>query len=149
MNNKLLNCLIAGALGAALALASPALARGGGGMAVAVAAWWWRHAWGGMGGGMHSAAWAAACVPAAWVWQAAASASEAAASISRRPFRGCAFCACRVFARIHGHDFFHHRFHRFAFVGAPYAYAAYDSCWRRMWTPYGLQWVNVCGDYGY
>ena len=31
----------------------------------------------------------------------------------------------------------------------PYAYAAYDSCWRRTWTPYGLQWVNVCGDYGY
>jgi hypothetical protein len=53
-----------------------------------------------------------------------------------------------------GHNFhhFHHRFHRFAFVGAPFAYAsyaAYDSCWRRAWTPYGLQWVNVCGDYGY
>ena len=48
--------------------------------------------------------------------------------------------------RHHGH-FIHHRFHRFAFVGAPFAYAAYDSCWRRTWTPYGLRWVNVCGDY--
>jgi hypothetical protein len=45
------------------------------------------------------------------------------------------------------HRFFHHRFHRFAFVGAPFAYAAYDSCWRRVWTSYGPQWVNVCGDY--
>ena len=47
------------------------------------------------------------------------------------------------------HHRFHHRFHRFAFVGAPFAYAAYDSCWRRTWTPYGLQWVDVCSDYGY
>lgn len=45
--------------------------------------------------------------------------------------------------------FRHHRFHRFAFVGAPFAYAAYDSCWRRVWTSYGPQWVNFCGDYGY
>jgi len=35
------------------------------------------------------------------------------------------------------------------FVGAPFAYAPYDSCWRRVWTPYGLQWVDVCGNYGY
>jgi hypothetical protein len=47
--------------------------------------------------------------------------------------------------------FFHHRFHRFAFIGVPFAYAAYnyDYCWRRVWTRYGLQWVNVCYDYGY
>ena len=48
------------------------------------------------------------------------------------------------------HRFFHHRFNRFVFVGAPFAYgayAAYDGCWSRVWTPYGLQWVNVCGDY--
>jgi hypothetical protein len=44
--------------------------------------------------------------------------------------------------------FFDHRFHRFAF-GAPFAYAAYDSCWRRVWTRDGLRTVNVCGDYGY
>jgi hypothetical protein len=48
------------------------------------------------------------------------------------------------------HRFFrHHRFNRFAFIGAPYAYAAYDTCLRRVWTPYGVRWVNVCGDYGY
>jgi hypothetical protein len=47
-----------------------------------------------------------------------------------------------------GH-FFHHRFHRVAFIGAPYYYANYDGCWRRVWTSYGLRWVNVCGDYGY
>ena len=56
------------------------------------------------------------------------------------------------FSRFGFHDrgrFIHHRFNRFAFVGAPFAYAAYDSCWRRAWTPYGLQWVDVCTDYGY
>ena len=42
MNNKLLNCLTAGAMVAALALASPALARGGGGGG---------HGGGGHGGG--------------------------------------------------------------------------------------------------
>src|SRR6266446_2295751 len=46
MNNKLLSCLIAGALSTALALASPALARGGGGGGG-------MHG-GGMGGGMHA-----------------------------------------------------------------------------------------------
>jgi hypothetical protein len=58
------------------------------------------------------------------------------------------------FSRVAFHDgfhhrFVHHRFHRFAFFGVPYAYAAYDGCWRRVWTSYGPQWVNVCGDYGY
>ena len=48
------------------------------------------------------------------------------------------------------HRFFHHRFHRFAFFGAPYySYASYDDCWRRVWTRHGVQYVNVCGDYGY
>jgi hypothetical protein len=47
------------------------------------------------------------------------------------------------------HRFSHHRFHRFAFVGAPYGdYGYYDDCWRRIWTAYGPQWTNVCGDYG-
>jgi hypothetical protein len=51
------------------------------------------------------------------------------------------------------HGFFHHRFNRFAFFfGAPYYdydYTYYNDCWRRVWTRYGLQVVNVCGDYGY
>jgi hypothetical protein len=50
--------------------------------------------------------------------------------------------------RGHGR-FFHHRFHRFAFVGGPFLYASYDSCWSRVWTPYGPRWVDVCSDYGY
>ncbi|MGA7808635.1 MAG: hypothetical protein WCB02_28925, partial [Bradyrhizobium sp.] len=54
----------------------------------------------------------------------------------------------------HEHDGFRHRvfdrrLHRFVFIGAPYLYAGYDDCWRRAWTSYGLQWVNVCGNYDY
>lgn len=44
---------------------------------------------------------------------------------------------------------FHHRFHRVGFYGGPFVYASYNGCWRRAATPYGLQWVNVCGGYGY
>jgi len=54
------------------------------------------------------------------------------------------------FAFRHGHNrpfFHHHRFNRFAFIGA--SYAAYDSCYRRVWTSYGPRWVDVCGDYSY
>jgi hypothetical protein len=50
----------------------------------------------------------------------------------------------------HGHHgvFRHNHFRRFAVFGAPYYYASYnDGCWRRSLTPYGWQWVNVCGDY--
>jgi hypothetical protein len=44
------------------------------------------------------------------------------------------------------HRFFHRR--RFAFFGGPFVYAGYyDSCWSQVWTGYGPQWVNVCGDY--
>ena len=52
----------------------------------------------------------------------------------------------------HMHDHFHHRFHNrfFAFgFGGPYYDYAYNSCWTRVPTRYGWQWVNVCGDYGY
>jgi hypothetical protein len=49
--------------------------------------------------------------------------------------------------------FFHHRFHhfrRFAFVGGPFFYASYyDGCWRRVWTAWGPQWINVCSDYSW
>jgi hypothetical protein len=44
-------------------------------------------------------------------------------------------------------DGFHHR--RFGFFGAPYGYAYYDGCWRQVWTAYGPQWINACGDYAY
>ena len=45
----------------------------------------------------------------------------------------------------------------FAFFGAPFAfgvpfaydYAAYgNGCWRRVWTPYGWRWSNICNNYG-
>jgi hypothetical protein len=113
MNNKLLSCLIAGGLATALALASPAYARGG-------------H---GGGGGMHGG------------W-------GGGAHFSGGHFAGAHFAHAGFsprFASLRGH---HRHFHRFAFFGAPYAYAAYNSCWRRTWTPYGLQWVDVCGDAG-
>jgi len=66
------------------------------------------------------------------------------------PFAHSAFSPRSSRFAFHDRDrFFHHRFHRFAFVGAPFVYAAYDSCWRRVWTHYGLRWVNVCDAYGY
>jgi hypothetical protein len=40
----------------------------------------------------------------------------------------------------------HHHFRRFAVFGAPYYYASYDDCWRRVWTAYGPRLINVCGD---
>jgi hypothetical protein len=121
MNNKLLSCLIAGALSATLALAPPALARGGGGGG--------GHG-GGMGGGMHFAA------------------MGGGANFAGSHFAGAHFAHAGRFG-FRDNDHFQRRFHRFAFFGAPYVYASYDSCWRRVWTPYGLQWANVCGDYGY
>jgi hypothetical protein len=131
MNNKLLSCLVAGALATSFALASPVLARGGhgGGMGG-------MH--GGMGGGMRSGGMHVGGMGAHFSGSRFAGAHFAHAGFSPR-FSRVAF----------HHHRFHHRFHRFAFVGAPFAYAAYDSCWRRVWTSYGPQWVDVCGDYGY
>ena len=141
MNNKLLNCLVAGVLVSALAGASPALAfrggGGGGGM----------HA-GGMGGGMHVGAMGGGT---------RFGGMSAGSRFSGTRFAGTPFAAHAAFTpRFSRFAFrdgfrhrFHHRFNRFAFVGAPFVYAAYNSCWRRVWTPYGLQWVDVCSDYGY
>jgi hypothetical protein len=132
MNNKLLSCLIAGALSATLALAPPALARGGGGGGGG------GHG-GGMGGGMRGGSMGGGMHFAAM---------GGGANFAGSHFAGAHFAHAGRFG-FRDHDHFHHRFHRFAFFGAPYAYASYDSCWRRVWTPYGLQWANVCGDYGY
>jgi hypothetical protein len=131
MNNKLLSCLVAGALATSFALASPVLARGGhgGGMGG-------MH--GGMGGGMRSGGMHVGGMGAHFSGSRFGGAHFAHAGFSPR-FSRVAF----------HHHRFHHRFHRFAFVGAPFAYTAYNSCWRRAWTPYGLQWVDVCSGYGY
>src|SRR5437879_1393867 len=152
MNNKVLSCLIAGALATTLALGSSAFGRGGGmgggmhggGMGGGV------HA-GGMGGGMHVGGMGGG------MRVGAMSGSVRFGGISGgRHFSGSRFAGAPLAAHaalsprsptFAFRDGFHHRFHRFAFVGVPFAYAAYDSCWRRVWTPYGLQWVNVCGDY--
>ena len=153
MNKKLLSCLIAGALATTLALASPALARGGG------------HG-GGFGGGhfggggMHFGGGGAHFAAGHFSGARMGGGPRFAAAHWGGMNRGMRFAHAgfsprfsRVAFHNRGHFFhhrFHHRFHRFAFVGAPYLYASYyDDCWRRVWTRYGLQWVNVCGDYGY
>jgi len=113
MIGKFVSCFVAGALGATLALTSPALARGGGGM----------HG-GGMGGGMH---------------------------FGGGGFAGAHFARPGFSPRFSRFAFRNHRFFRhdrFAFVGGPFLYDAYyDGCWRRIWTSYGPQLVNVCGYY--
>jgi hypothetical protein len=142
--NRFASYLIAGALVSALALASPALAfRGGGGMGGGGA-----RGVGGMGGGMgmHGMAMHPMGVgPRAGAMSFAAGPMSHAAwgpGWSRSAF---AHNSTHFFH----HRFFHHRFNRFAFVGIPYAYASYDYCWNRVWTRFGPQWVDVCGNYAY
>ena len=134
MNNRLLNCLIAGALGATLALASPAFARGGGGGGGGGAhgGGGGGHGMGGMGGGHFGGMGGGAHFAGAHFGHAGVS--------PRFAFHDHGGVGRRVFDR---------RLHRFVFIGSPYLYAGYDDCWRRTWTSYGLQWVNVCGDNGY
>ena len=135
MNSKLFGCIIAGALGATLALSPSALARGGFGGGGGHMGGGGMHAMGGgMGGGMH--------------WGGGGGWHGGGMRFAHAGFAP-RFSHAAFHSGFH-HRFFHHRFHRFAFVGAPYAYASYyDSCWQRVWTRYGVQVVNVCGDYGY
>jgi hypothetical protein len=174
MNHKLVGYIIAGTLSTALAFASPALAQkgGGGGMGGGGHGGGMGggggHA-GGMGGGM------AAGSPGGGMGGghvggmgggARFGGSSAGAHVGgmggASRFSGSRFAGSQFahpgpssrsssFAFRHGSFHHHHRhFNRFAFVGAgPLAYAAYDSCYRKRWTPYGLRWVNVCGDYDY
>ena len=164
MNNKVLRCLMAGALSTALAVASPAFARGGGGGGMGGGGGGMggggMHAggMGGMGGGMHAGGMAGGHF-------GGMSGGARFGGMSGGPhFSGSRFASTQFahpgfrssnFAfrhgSIHNRPFFrHHRLNRFAFIGAaPLAYAAYDSCYRRVWTSYGLRWVNVCGDYDY
>ena len=165
MNNKVLSCLIAGALATTLALASPALARGGGGGGGGGG-----HGGmgggghgGGMGGGMHAGGGMAGGGMGGGMHAGAMGGGTHFGGMSGGThFSGNSFAAAPFahrgfsprssrFAFRDRDDFgrrFHHRFNRFAFFGAPFAYAAYDSCWSRVWTSYGPQWVNLC-DYGY
>ena len=144
MNNKLLNRLVVGVLATTLALASPALARGGG------------HG-GGMGGGMHAGGMGGGMHGGGMRFGGGGphfGAMSGGAQFSGRSFTGARFAHAGFSPRFSGfavHDrrFFHHRHHRLAFIGAPFIYANYDGCWRRVWTPYGLRWANVCNAYGY
>ncbi|WIW47588.1 hypothetical protein ML401_05585 [Bradyrhizobium sp. 62B] len=135
MNNRLLTGLTAAAIATVMAVASPVFARGGHGGFGGGHFGGGGHFAGGMHvGGMGGARFAHAGGPAF------GGARFAHAAIGPR-FAGAGW---------HGHHGFfrHHHFRRFAVFGAPYFYAGYnDGCWRRSWTPYGWQWVNVCGDY--
>ena len=155
MNNKVLSCLIAGALATTLALASPALARGGGGHGGGMGGG--MHG-GGMGGGTHAGGMGGGMHVGAMGGGMRFGGMSGATHFSGSRFASAPFARAGFSPRSSRFAFrdrdgfrhrFHHRFNRFAFVGAPFAYAAYDSCWRRVWTSYGLQWVDVCGDYGY
>jgi len=148
MKNKLFTGLLAATLAATVALAPPVFARGPGG--------------GGFGGGMHAGGFgggmrgggAMAFAPAGGGGRFVG-ANVGGARFVGAPMTRAAFAPGARFAGAgfhHGRFFHHHRFNRFAFVGAPFFYANYanyydDGCWRRSLTPYGWQWVNVCGDY--
>lgn len=175
MSSKLLNGLIAAALGTTLALASPALAQrggggggpGGGGMhaggGIGGGGGMRAGGGGGFGGGMHAGGFGGGMRAGAVgggarfgggmnIGGGGARFSGAGTRFSGRHFSGSSFAHAGVSPRFHGgrfHHRFHHRFHSFAFIGAPAVYAAYDDCWRRVWTPRGFRVVYVCGDYGY
>jgi hypothetical protein len=166
MNNKLLNCLIAGAVSTTLAIASPAFAAhggmGGGGTGGG----------GGMGGGSIGGGGMASGPAVSGGAQVSAGPNAGGARFGGTPqFNGNRFDGARAgfsprtssferdrFAfrdrnrfdrnRFAFQDrdrrFFHNRFDRFAFADGA-AFASYDSCLRREWTPYGPRWVDVCG----
>jgi hypothetical protein len=156
MNNRLFNCLIAGTLATTLAVASPALGRGGGGggghgggMGGGMHGGMGGGMHGGMGGGMHGGMGGGMHGGGGHFSGTHFGGGRFAAASFAHPGFSHRSARFAFHDRGHFHHRFHHRFNRFAFFGAPYAYAAYDSCWRRTWTPYGMQWVNVCSDYGY
>ncbi|WP_439408489.1 hypothetical protein ACNJX9_08985 [Bradyrhizobium sp. DASA03076] len=166
MDNRLLKGLAAGAIAAAMALGSPVLARGGGG----------GGGHGGFGGGGHFGGGGMRAGGFGGMHVGGMGGAHFAhvggpgfggarfAHAGGPGFGGVRFAHAAIGPRFvgggwHGrpfigrHAFFfrHHRFHRFAVFGAPFYYANYydDGCWRRSWTPYGWQWVNVCGDSWY
>lgn len=145
MKSKLFGCLSATVLGAAIALATPAMAqRGGGGFGGMHGGGGFGGMHGGVGGGMHfggggfgGGGFRGGMVTGRSVFVPGANRLAA-------PFAG-------QVNRSNTFPFRHHHFRNFAFFGAPFVAgdAAYgDWCWRQIWTPYGSQWTNVCYDYG-
>jgi hypothetical protein len=73
-------------------------------------------------------------------------------ALNRAPINGPIGRTGENWANNWHHDHFHHRFHNrnffaFGFAGGPYYDYAYNSCWAQEPTPYGWQWVYICGDY--
>lgn len=150
MRNKLLNYLIAGALGTTLALTSPALAFHGGGGGMHGGGMGGGMHFGGMGGGMHFGGMGGGHFGTMSGGMRFGGAHFSGGRFAGERFSHAAFSP--RFSRFAFRDrgrFFHGRFHRFAFVGAPFVYAAYGGCWRRVWTPYGWEWANACSNYSY
>jgi hypothetical protein len=160
MTNRLLTGLVAATVAVTLAVASPVLARGPGGFGGGGGAHFGGGGMhmGGMGGGhfggMGGARFGGAGfggarfaggpmgAHAAFGPRFAGSPMAARAALVGPRFAGAGWHGRPFIGR---HAFFRHH-HRF-FIGAPFIYAGYyDSCWRRSWTPWGWQWVNVCGD---
>jgi hypothetical protein len=153
MNNRLLKGFTAVTVAAAMALASPVLARGGGGGGGHGGGGFGGGGHGGFGGGghfgggMHAGGFGG--------MRAGGMGGARFAHVGGPGFGGPRFAHAAIGPRFagagwHGHHgvFRHNHFRRFAVFGAPYYYAGYnDGCWRRSLTPYGWQWVNVCGDY--
>ena len=139
MNNRLLKGLTAATVAAAMAVASPVFARGGGGGHGGFGSG------GHFGGGMHAGGFGG--------MRAGGMGGARIAHAGGPAFGGPRFAHGAIGPRFAGagwhghHGFRHHHFRRFAVFGAPFIYAGYDGCWRRSLTPYGWQWVNVCGDY--
>ena len=158
MDNRIFKGLTALTIAAVMALASPVLARGGGGGGHGGGGFGGGghgglcgglRRWGHFGGGMHAGGFGGMHV--------GGMGGARFAHVGGPGFGGPRFAHAAIGPRFagagwHGHHaFFHHRhFRRFAVFGAPYYYAGYnDGCWRRSLTPYGWQWVNVCGDFWY
>jgi hypothetical protein len=154
MTSKLLCCLAAAILGAALVVATPAMAfRGGfgGGFGGGFRGGGFGGFRGGLGG-FHGPMFMgrSAFVPGTGRFAA--------------PFAGQRFAVNRLNSRF----FFRNRFfpfrHRFVrnnlfFAGVPFGvgwdwpYYGYDygygGCWQQVWTGYGYQWINACYNNGY
>ena len=173
MSNRLANYFIAGTLVSALALASPALAKGGGGGGMGSGGGGMGSGGGGMGmGGGHGTGGVTgigASHGTGGVMGIGAShgmpsmgmvghpmgvaPQMGARSLATMPMSRAAFAPAFTRAAFPHPAFFHHhhnRFNRFAYGGGgDYFYAGYDDCWRRVWTAYGPQWVNICSYYNY
>jgi hypothetical protein len=121
MKSNVLGCVSAALLGAAIALPTPALARGGFGGS---------H-FGGFGG--HFGGFAPRF-------------TGRSVAIGRFNRDNRFFFRHRRFGNF---AFFGAPFFGFGAWPYYYGYAAYGGCWRQVLTGYGYQWANVCNDYGY